>query len=312
MTDPGTVPSAPLAALRRELLVRYLDAWVPTALRHARHACYLDGFATPATATAALQVFGEFADLLARRTLAVRLGARDAARAAALNRAVGAVRDRGGVPTGLTVEVAVRPPGAAPAPPDPVDGPLLGYLDATADAGAGPPTPAELTALLGGDCGEVILVVAGDGAGAEGCRAALAAAGAGLLAAVELVAEDGATETLLFGTDAPRALDAFKDALWAVDEYAGVRYRDPRDADRALLDISLTPHPGPLRRALLAHLHAAGGRTVTQLKRYAVAETIYRATDVTRALTVLLASGAVRREPQRGRLTGEVHITLAR
>ena len=48
------------------------------------------------------------------------------------------------------------------------------------------------------------------------------------------------------------------------------------DPGHALLDISLTPHPGPLRRALLGHLAGAGARTVADLRRYALAETVYR------------------------------------
>jgi hypothetical protein len=131
-----------------------------------------------------------------------------------------------------------------------------------------------------------------------------------LVTCVELVSGDGRAELMFFATPSAARLEVFKDALWAVDEYAGVRYRDPRDPGRALLDISLSPHPGPLRRALLRHLGAAGTRTVADLRRYALTETVYRAADVVRALTAMVASGAVRREPAKGRLTAEALISV--
>ena len=97
--------------------------------------------------------------------------------------------------------------------------------------------------------------------------------------------------------------------MWAVDEYAGVRYRDPGDPDGHLLDISLKPHPGPLRRELLAHLAATGGRTVTELRRFTLTDTVYRSADTTAAITSLLTAGAVTRAPEAGRLAGDVVVT---
>jgi hypothetical protein len=64
-----------------------------------------------------------------------------------------------------------------------------------------------------------------------------------------------------------------------------------------------------LRRALLGHL-AHGRRTVADLRRYALAETVYRAADVLPALTAMVAAGTVRREPARGRLTADAVISL--
>ncbi|MFP5369455.1 MAG: hypothetical protein ACLGI3_01710, partial [Actinomycetes bacterium] len=107
-----------------------------------------------------------------------------------------------------------------------------------------------------------------------------------------------------------KGLEAFKNALWAVDEYAGVRYRDPRDPEGHLLDISLSPHPGPLRRELLAHLRSAGARTVTELRQFTLTQTVYRASDTVRVLNALLSAGTVTRTPDRGRLGGDVVIAL--
>jgi len=131
------------------------------------------------------------------------------------------------------------------------------------------------------------------------------------VACVELVAADGRAEVLLYRTPAARGLETFKDALWAVDEYAGVRYRDPGDPERHLIDISLSPHPGPLRRELLAHLAVVGEATVTELRTFALTETVYRAADATRVLQALLTAGSVARRPEHGRLGGDVVIAAA-
>jgi hypothetical protein len=132
-----------------------------------------------------------------------------------------------------------------------------------------------------------------------------------LVAAVELAVDEAPGQVLVFGTQSGKSLEGFKDALWAVDEYAGVRYRDPGDPDRHLIDISLTPHPGPLRRELLAHLAATGEATVTELRTFALTETVYRAADATRVLQALLTAGSVTRRPEHGRLGGDVVIAAA-
>ncbi|HYN96700.1 MAG TPA: hypothetical protein VES42_22905, partial [Pilimelia sp.] len=138
-------------------------------------------------------------------------------------------------------------------------------------------------------------------------RDALRSAGFPLTAGVDLV--DGAGERLLaFATTTGKSLESFKNALWAVDEYAGVRYRDPGDPAGTLLDITLEPGPGPLRRELLGKL-AGGGCTVTELRRFTLTETVYRSSDTVRALTALLAAGAVDRDPPGGRLAGDVLVT---
>jgi hypothetical protein len=49
---------------------------------------------------------------------------------------------------------------------------------------------------------------------------------------------------------------------------------------------------------------------VADLRRYALVETVYRATDVVPVLTAMVAAGAVRREPAKGRLTAEALISL--
>jgi hypothetical protein len=131
-----------------------------------------------------------------------------------------------------------------------------------------------------------------------------------LVCRVDLVAP-GAERQLVFATGAMKHLEAFKNAVWQLDEYAGVRIRDPHDADGRLLDISLTPSLGPLRRELTAHLAEVGERTVTEIRQFALTGTVYRAADVTGALTALLAAGTLARRPEQGRLAGDTLIRPA-
>lgn len=274
--------SDPHTAVKQELLVRYLDFWVPAALHSARAATYLDrsGYG-PA---AAVRVIAEFADLLAGRELTILAG--------------GELPPDPGV-TGLRV---------VPAPDDPaatVRGagrrPVFAHLDRAAPDGL-------LAAVGGARDGELLLVtdpVPGDP------RRELREAGFGYVAAVELVDETGRAELLRFATSRARSLERFKDELWAVDQYAGIGYRDPSEPDAVPLEISYEPHPGPLRRAILSHLAGGDGQTVTELRDFALTRTLYRPEDVNRALAPLLARGALVREPDRGRLTGGTRVRLA-
>jgi hypothetical protein len=275
------MPRDPHTAVKQELLVRYLDFWVPAALHSARGASYLDrsGYG-PA---AAVRVVAEFADLLVGRQ--------------------------------LTMLVAGHPPpdpglpGLRLAPlPDDLAGALSGRGRAPVLAHLDGPAPPEVYAALGSARDGELLVVTPPAPGDP--RAELYAAGFGQVAAVELVDGSGAAQLLRFATSDPRSLERFKDEQWAVDRYAGIRYRDPADPGAAPLDISLEPHPGPLRRALLAQLSAGGPRTLSQLREHALTRTLYRPADVNRALSPLLARGALAREPDRGRLTGTTLLRL--
>jgi hypothetical protein len=317
-----------VADVKREVLVRHLGAWAPAALHRARRATYVHGYADAdqgVSAEAALRVFVEQSDLVRGRELRMlalagdvsALGSRlDAVPADAAGLTVHPVA--GG--TDERLAVALQAVGAARVP-------MLGYLDAT--AASGPPSLTTVKALAGGKPAEALLVFAagalaeggdrvfGDGrwqgqsggALVDAYRSALSDAGFPLVAAVELVAGEGEGELLIFATTSAKSLEAFKDLLWAVDEYAGVRYRDPGDPERHLIDISLNPHPGPLRREILHHLTLVKQATVTELRTYALTETVYRAADATRVLHALIDSGTVHRQPEHGRLGGDVVIT---
>jgi hypothetical protein len=293
-----------IASVTRELLVRYLDTWAPSALRAARRATFAQAWSGPAdvaSAEAALRVFAEFADRLRGRRLAVVLVA---PQTTDLTRRLDEVQAELGTPAALSVypvagDLAALMPAALTAA-GAAGAPLLAYLD-TADA---PP----IGVVAGGRPAELMLVTAAHGW--DGHRQALHQAGFPLTAGVELVDGDEA-RLLVFATSFAKHLEAFKDALWAVDEYANVRYRDPRDPDGYLLDISLNPQPGPLRRELLAYLASVtDDRSVTDLRHFTLTETVYRAVDTSRALTGLLAAGTVTRSPEHGRLSGDVVISL--
>jgi len=317
-----------VANVKREVLVRHLGAWAPAALHRARRATYVHGYADAdqgSSAEAALRVFVEQSDLVRGRELRMLAVAEEVS---ALGSRLGAIP---AAAAGLTVlpvpggtdarlAVALKAVGAARVP-------LLGYLDAA--AASGPPSLTTVAALAAGKPAEALLVFAagaladggdrvfGDGrwrgqsggALVDAYRSALSDAGFPLVAAVELVADEGDGELLIFATTSGKSLEAFKDLLWAVDEYAGVRYRDPGDPDRHLIDISLNPHPGPLRREILHHLTLVKEATVAELRTFALTETVYRAADVTRVLHTLVDAGTVHRQPEHGRLGGDVVIT---
>lgn len=282
MTDPHT-------AVLRELLVRYLDAWTPSVLRSHRHATFVEaGDLGPA----ALRVFAEFADRLAGRELdVVILGS----------------EPRQEPPPGVSVRVVEKPGDVA------VTGAVLAHLD-VAGGGIGADDAWRLVgSLLPGKGREVLLVL--PSAGADDVRAhrdRLRAAGLPYAATVELADDDGNTRLLLFATGNDKHLATFKNELWAADEFAGIRYRDPRDAEHALVDISETPQLLPLRRVLLAELARRGRCTVADLQQHTLRETIYRPADTIGVLTAAVSAGAVTREPAKGRLSLKTVVAAAR
>jgi hypothetical protein len=269
-------------AVRQELLVRYLDFWVPAALHARKAATYLDRSGDGPAAV--LPVVAEFADLLAGRELSILVAGE-----LPPDPAVPGLRL---APAPDDLAAAVRAAGRTP---------VFAHLD-------GEPGVDLAEALGGAHDGELLLVtgpVTGD------ARAPLQAAGFRYVVAVELVDEADHARLLRFATSSAKSLERFKDELWAVDQYAGVRYRDPAEPDAVPLEISYEPHPGPLRRALLAHLSAGEPRTVNELRQFALTRTLYRPEDVPRALSPLLARGALARDPERGRLTGTTLVRLS-
>lgn len=344
-------------AVKRELLVRYLDAWTPTVLRSAKRVTFAHGYAgsvgtgSESAAVAALRTFGEFTDRLSGKQLTMVLVEEDPDRLRALDEQLAAVYAELGSPAALTIHSgqgscderlvpALTEAGAG-------DGPLFACLDAPAGVA---PAYDVVRAVARGVHREVLVTIdaavlsgladgrvpveVGDrffgGAGwrsvreqPEGrrygqlvatYRQALRDAGLSLATHVELVPDTrvddpDAAQLLVFATNAVKHLEKFKDELWAVDEYAGIRYRDPCDDEHTALAISLNPPLAPLRRALVAAVAARGVSTVADLRQHTLTETMYRVADVSHALPGLINTGTLVREPDKGRLTAETRLS---
>ena len=309
----------PTAGVTRELLVRYLDTWTPAALHGAKRATFAQAWAGEPdvdAAEAALRVFAEFADRLRGRRLSMVLVAPSVA---AVSARLDAVQKELDTPAGLAVHgidgapdllgAALKAAGAAGAPLFcAIDTDAQSTSDAlTSDAAPTSVAPLPLAAVSAGRPVELLLATPPGGWSEQ--RKALRDNGFTLTSGVELV-EGEAARLVSFATSSAKSLEAFKNALWALDEYAGVHYRDPTDPHGHLLDISLNPHPGPLRRELLAHLASVGECSVTDLRRFTLTDTIFRASDAVRAVTALISAGTVMRTPERGRLSGDVLVRL--
>ena len=298
---------SPISTAKRELLARHLRTWAAGALHRARRATYVHGYADAdggAAAETAVRVLAGLPDLTRGRELSMVAVGGDVT--AAGQRLAAAQRDAGagaglavlpvGGGTDERLAVAVKAAGASGVP-------ILGFLDAT--AGGQPPAVTTVRALAAGKPAEVLLVLPPGTA-----LAPYRGTGFPLVTAAELATGPEPGEVVALATTSAKSLESFKETLWALDELAGVRLRDPADPERRLIDISLDPHPGPLRHDLLAHLAEAGRSTVTELRTFAMTETVYRAADATRVLHALVDAGTVTREPAHGRLGGDVVISL--
>ncbi|MDI6101210.1 hypothetical protein QLQ12_21590 [Actinoplanes sp. NEAU-A12] len=290
--------------VKRELLVRHLQAWAAGALHRARRATFVHGYADAdggAAAEAAVRVLADLPDLARGRELSMVAVGDDITgvgrRLSAAQRDAGAAAGLAVLPVGGGTDerlpVALKAAGASRVP-------LMGFLDAS---GSAPPAVATVAAIAAGKPAEVLLVLP-PGSPVGPYRGL----GFPLFTVAELATGPEPGEVVAFATTSAKSLENFKEALWAVDEFAGVRLRDPADPERHLIDISLTPHPGPLRRELLARLAEVGTATVTELRTFALTETVYRAADATRVLHALVDAGTVTREPSHGRFGGDVVI----
>ena len=276
--------SAAHGAVKHEMLVRYLDAWTASVLHRNKRATYVE--AAAGDGATALRVFGEFSDLLERHTLTMVL--------------VGGSGPTSG-PTGLVVQTVDGPDALGPALREAgaVGSPLFAWVDWT-DADHADALDDLLSTVSAHPGSEVLLAVP---AGLDPDP------GQALTVRADLVDGSQAVERLVFGTGSLKALEKFKDELWALDEYAGIRYRDPIDAEGTLLDISLQPNVAPLRRALIGHLARSGAVSVASLREWTLRETIYRAADATRAVQALVGSGIVVRTPASGRLSPDTLVS---
>ncbi len=212
-----------------------------------------------------------------------------------------------------TGPVPAPPASAVPASAVPASAVPASAVPASAAPGSAPPVPGPPTSDAPASTAPGSVLPGPPARVSGSVQASLVRAGFPLATQVDLVPIDGSSaRRLALGTGHDRSLEAFKDILWTVDEDAGIRYRDPTDPAQHLLHIAADPEPGPLCRELLAELARTGPRTVTELRRHALTATPYRSIDVRRALTEMLTSGAATRDPEHGRLGGDVVITVAR
>jgi hypothetical protein len=279
----------PHTAVTRELLVRYLDVWTPAVLRSHRRATYIEAGGDDVAAYA-MRVFAEFADRLTGHQLDVVL-------LRAATDPLAAVRRELGEQLGLSLRSVEDPADLT------VTGPALAHLD----VGSVLDEPAVwrlVASLTPGRAREVLLTLPAAAADqVTAYRTRLHEAGLTSAATVELTDDQGNAQLLLFATADARHLATFKNELWSADEFAGIRYRDPRDAEHTLVDISLNPQLLPLRRALLNELARRGTCTVADLQQHTLRETIYRPADTVEVLTSAASAGAITREPPKGRMS---------
>ncbi|MFI1994416.1 hypothetical protein [Actinoplanes sp. NPDC020271] len=293
-----------VTTVKRELLIRHLEAWAPTALHRGRRAIYLHGYAdvdAGASAEAAVRVLADLPDLARGRELSMVAVGDDMT---TITARLGEVQQQAGAGAGLSVLAIAAPVAVALRAAGAKNVPTLGFLDA--GSASEPPAVTTVTALSAGRPAEVLLVLP-PGSSPDPYRAA----GFPLVTAAELATGDEPGQVVVFLTGSGKSLEHFKEALWAVDEFAGVRLRDPGDPERHLIDISLQPHPGPLRREILAYLAGVGAATVSDLRTFTLTETVYRAADASRVLHLMLDARVVTRDPEHGRLGGDVLITAS-
>ncbi|MEV0113261.1 three-Cys-motif partner protein TcmP [Streptomyces sp. NPDC050844] len=116
----------------------------------------------------------------------------------------------------------------------------------------------------------------------------------------EMVDEGSRVLYLIFGTTHELGLEKMKDAMWKVDHSHGVRYRDPMDAQQQELELEFElPNTAPLGRILRDHIaDASRGRTVAELQKYTLLETVYRPRQVIKLIRGMRDRGVVATEPK--------------
>lgn len=131
----------------------------------------------------------------------------------------------------------------------------------------------------------------------EHYRDTIGAAGFTHVLDFELVDTNGTALYLVFGTSHDRGLEKMKEAMWEVDSYAGVGYRDPRDPGQQTLDIEIDPKIAPLQRLVIDRLarYPRGQASLFQLRKFAFYETVYKKSQIVPAVHALLAAGKVTR-----------------
>lgn len=129
----------------------------------------------------------------------------------------------------------------------------------------------------------------------ERYRETVRAAGFDFVLDFELIDARGQALYLVHGTTHDKGLKKMKEAMWEVDAVRGAGYRDPRDPSQETLDIQFEPSTAPLRRLITKYLETVSDRaaTVTQLRRFALYETVYKESQVKPVVGEMIECGAL-------------------
>lgn len=143
-------------------------------------------------------------------------------------------------------------------------------------------------------------------------RKALRQSGFAHTASFEMVDEGGHEIVIVYGSQKPRGLEVWKDAMWKVDRVYGVRFRDPRDPNQTNLDIYFdSPDLGPLRRQILELLGDGRRVEVEVLRNFALFETVYRPTHAYQLARELVREGVLLRQPTTGQLSRSTMVWIS-
>jgi three-Cys-motif partner protein len=143
-------------------------------------------------------------------------------------------------------------------------------------------------------------------------RRTLQTAGLKYLLDFELIDKRGNSMYLVFATNHPRGVEKMKDSLWEVDPVFGVGFRDPRDEQQETLFELTDPHLAPLTRLLHKRIDDASsaGVRVSELREFALYETVFRPQHVIKALEPLRRTGEIQSStPGQIRIASLVRIT---
>lgn len=124
-------------------------------------------------------------------------------------------------------------------------------------------------------------------------RQTIQAAGFPYVLDFELVDARGQSLFLVFGTTHPKGLTKMKEAMWEVDDIAGIGYRDPRDPSQETLAIELEPHTAPLKRLILDHLSTVPGNRspIRELRKFALYTTVFKESQAMVVTKELVTAG---------------------
>ena len=125
----------------------------------------------------------------------------------------------------------------------------------------------------------------------------------------ELVDEKSHPLFLVFGTGSDHGVEKMKDAMWHVDPGSGSHFRDPRDPNQIAFDLSdSAPDLRVLRNQILDSLKE-GPRSLADLQRFALLETIFKGTHATAVVKGLEADHLV--EARHARAHSDYEVRLA-